>query len=81
MPVTVAIVRNEWSVGSDVSPEFSNRFQQLSLLLPILFEVQSKFQIFHNLERFVDIPVPEIPFQAFEVFFYLGFFAYPRKKV
>ena len=55
MPATSAVVGNEWSVGSDVSLEFSNRFQQLSLLLPILFEVQSKFQIFNNLERFVDI--------------------------
>jgi len=49
VPVTIAVVRNEWSIGSDVSPEFSNRFQQLSLLLAILFEVQSKFQTFHNL--------------------------------
>ena len=45
----MAVVRNEWSVGGDGSPEFSNRFQQLSLLLSILSEVQSKFQIFHNL--------------------------------
>jgi Plasmid pRiA4b ORF-3-like protein len=41
MPVTIAVVRNEWSVGSDVSPEFSNRFQQLSLLLPILFHAKT----------------------------------------
>ena len=38
------------------------------MLLPILFELQSEFQIFHDLERFVNIPVPEIPFEAFEVF-------------
>jgi len=49
MPVTVEVVRNESSIGSDVSPEFSNRFQQLSLLLAILFEIQSVFQVFHNL--------------------------------
>jgi hypothetical protein len=36
-------------MGMDVSPEFQNRFQQLSLLLAILFEVQSDFQIFHDL--------------------------------
>ena len=49
MPVTIAVVRNECSIGSDVSSEFSNRFQQFSLLLTILLEVQSVFQIFHNL--------------------------------
>ena len=49
VPVTIAVVRDECSVRNDVSPEFQNRFQQLSLLLAILFEVQSDFQIFHDL--------------------------------
>jgi hypothetical protein len=26
VPVTIAVVRNECSIGSDVSPEFSNAF-------------------------------------------------------
>jgi hypothetical protein len=72
VPVTIAVVRNEWSVGSDVGPEFPNRFQQLSLLLTILFEIQSKFQIVHNLEGLVNIPMPKIPFEALEVFFYFA---------
>jgi hypothetical protein len=46
VPVTIAVVRNECSIGSDVSPEFSNRFQQFSLLLAILFERECKTGVF-----------------------------------
>jgi hypothetical protein len=72
VPVTIAVVRNECSVGDDVGPEFSNCFQQLSLLLATLFEIQIKSQIFNHLQCLVNIPMPEIPFEACEFFFYFG---------
>ena len=72
MPVAIPVVRDEFSVGSYVSPEFSHRFQQFSLFLIIFFEVQSDFQIFHNLYRLVSIPMLKIPFEAFEFFFYFS---------
>src|ERR1700674_2535978 len=68
MPVTVTVVGNKCSVGADVSPEFSNGFQQLPLLSAFVFDVQGQFQIAHNLQRLVNISMPEIPFEAFEFF-------------
>src|SRR6266481_7689119 len=70
MPITVAVIGNKGSVGANVGPEFSNGFQQLALLLAVAFDVQSEFQIVHDLQRLVNISMPEIPFEAFEFFFY-----------
>src|SRR5260221_12771105 len=72
MPITVAVIGNKGSVGANVGPEFSNGFQQLALLLAVAFDVQSEFQIVHDLQRLVNISMPEIPFEAFEFFFDVG---------
>jgi len=40
MPITVTVIGNKCSVAADVGPEFSNGFQQLSLLLAVVFDVQ-----------------------------------------
>ncbi len=72
MPITVAVIGNKGSVGANVGPEFSNDLQQLPLLLAVVFDVQSEFQIVHDLQRLVNISMPEIPFEAFEFFFDFG---------
>src|SRR5258705_13947680 len=69
MPVTVTVVGNKCSVGADIGPEFLNRFEQLPLLLAAVFDVQSQFQLVDDLQRLVNISMPQIPFEAFEFFF------------
>src|SRR5260221_1009636 len=72
MPITVTVIGNKCSVGTDVGLEFSNDLQQLPLLLAVVCDVQSEFKIVHDLQRLVNISMPGVPFEAFEFFFDFG---------
>jgi hypothetical protein len=52
VPITIAVVRNECSIGSDVSSEFSNRFQQLALILAVSLRGPDRIP---NLPQFVTL--------------------------